>query len=231
MQIDENAYPPPDPTPRPGVGLRELKRLKTHRELTDAATSLVLKHGYDSVNIEDICEAAHISRRTFFNYFESKDESVFGNGIIRFDTEDEELFISGKHADPVYAMLDQIEAKNRERHRQQAALDGTAEFHREICQRIREILRNEPKLSTVVFSNFGNSMRRIRSAFEGYFAIDPQARKYSELSVAHEITLSVGFVRECVLYSSVHLNEFETDTPLHDAADVISDFWRRINDR
>lgn len=216
------------PGKQPDIGLRELKRLRTHRDLADAATSLVLERGYNAVNIEDICKVAKISRRTFFNYFESKDQSVFGNGIIKFDTEDQQLFLSGHHADPVAAMLDQIEAKNREKFLRQMALEGMPEFHREIRRRIQEILRKEPKLSAVVISNFSKSMRCVRSAFEGYFATHPQSRQSPELPLEQEVTLSVGFIRECVLYSSMHLDVFETDTPLHDAARAVTAFMRRM---
>lgn len=228
MQIGEHSYPLSGATQQPDVGLRELKRLRTHRDLADAATSLVLERGYDAVSVEDICEVAKISRRTFFNYFESKDQSVFGNGIIKFDTEDEELFLSGDHAAPVTAMLDQIEDKNRQKFLRQMALEGTAEFHREVRRRIQEILRKEPKLSAVVISNFSKSMRSVRSAFEGYFAAHPETRQCPELTLDQEVTLSVGFIRECVLYSSMHLDIFATETPLHDAASVVTTFTRRM---
>lgn len=228
MQTGEHSNPSSGATAQPDVGLRELKRLRTHRDLADAATSLVLERGYDAVSVEDICEVAKISRRTFFNYFESKDQSVFGNGIIKFDAEDEELFLSGDHADPVAAMLDQIEAKNREKFLRQMALEGTPEFHREIRRRIQEILRKEPKLSAVVISNFSKSMRRVRSAFEGYFTAHPETRQCPELPLEQEVTLSVGFIRECVLHSSIHLDVFKTDTPLHDAARAVTEFMRRM---
>lgn len=216
---------------RPECGLRELKRFKTHCNLADAATALVLDRGYDNVNIEDICERAGTSRRTFFNYFDSKDQSIFGNGIMSFDAEDEEQFVSQKHEDPIADMLDHIEAEKRNKLRRYQALGATDEFRRMLRDRIQEILRNEPKLSTVVISNFGNSMRRVRSAFERYFEIDPSSRSHPELPLEAEVLLSVGFVRECVLYSSVHLDEFNTDTPLHDAAHVVTNFRRRISDR
>lgn len=215
---------------RPECGLRELKRFKTHCALADAATALVLNRGYDHVNIEDICQQVNISRRTFFNYFDSKDQSIFGNGIMSFDADDEKLFLEQKHQDPISDMLDFIEQKQRARLLRYQELGATEEFHRMLKNRIREILRNEPKLSTVVLANFGNSMRRVRSAFERYFEVAPQSRTHPELPVEHEVALSVGFVRECVLYSSSHLDEFTTDTPLHDAADVVSHFWRRNSD-
>lgn len=40
-------------------------------------------------------------------------------------------------------------------------------------ERIREILRNKPKLSTVAIPNLGNSMRRVRFTFECYFEMNP----------------------------------------------------------
>nr|WP_120491966.1 TetR/AcrR family transcriptional regulator [Corynebacterium lactis] len=212
----------------PEIGLRELKRLKTHRDLADAASSLVLEKGYDSVNIEDICERAHISRRTFFNYFESKDQSIFGKGIIHFGEEDEEEFLATTHQDPIMEMLTQIERKNREVLAKEMALDNTREFHRSLRDRRQEILREEPKLSSVVVAYFSRSMRRVRSAFERYFEAHPESRNFPELPTEHEVTLSMGFVRECVLYSALHLDIFDTETPLHDAAKVVTTFMRRM---
>ena len=58
--------------------LRERKRRATRRRIEDAATALVEKHGFDNVTVEDICRDAEISRRTFFNYFETKDDAVLG---------------------------------------------------------------------------------------------------------------------------------------------------------
>lgn len=58
------------------MSLREQKRLKTRLRIEDAATSLVDERGFAAVTIEEICEKAGISRRTFFNYFDSKDSAV-----------------------------------------------------------------------------------------------------------------------------------------------------------
>ncbi|OHR33771.1 TetR family transcriptional regulator [Corynebacterium sp. HMSC074C05] len=230
VQIDEKASPRLDPGEHPECSLRELKRFQTHCALADAATTLVLDRGYDHVNIEDICQRVNISRRTFFNYFDSKDQSIFGNGIMSFDADDEETFLAQTHQDPIADMLNFIEKKQRAQLLRYKELGATEEFHCMLKERIREILRNEPKLSTVVISNFGSSMRRVRSAFERYFEMNPQSRTHPELPVEHEVALSVGFVRECVLYSSAHRDEFTTDTPLHDAADVVKNFWRRNSD-
>ena len=60
------------------IGIRERKRLETKRRICDEAARLVDARGYDNVTVDDICQASEISRRTFFNYMDSKDEAVLG---------------------------------------------------------------------------------------------------------------------------------------------------------
>lgn len=58
-------------------GLRERKKLETRSALRAAAVRLYLERGPAAVTVHDICEAAGVSPRTFFNYFETKDDAVF----------------------------------------------------------------------------------------------------------------------------------------------------------
>lgn len=68
------------------IGLRERKRQRTHRTISDTAIALFVERGYDNVSIAEIAEAAEVSRRTLFTYFPSKDDLV----LHRFaDHEDE----------------------------------------------------------------------------------------------------------------------------------------------
>lgn len=54
--------------------LRERKHQLVRRELEDAAWDLFLSVGFDKATIEAISLKAGVSRRTFFRYFESKEE-------------------------------------------------------------------------------------------------------------------------------------------------------------
>ena len=58
----------------PSVGTRERKRRETLRRITDSGVCLFIEKGVDGTTVEEIAAASGISRRTFFHYFESKDD-------------------------------------------------------------------------------------------------------------------------------------------------------------
>jgi AcrR family transcriptional regulator len=59
------------------MGLREKKKLETWRGIRTAALTLFGERGYEATTIEEIAEAANVSRATFFNYFPNKEALVF----------------------------------------------------------------------------------------------------------------------------------------------------------
>jgi AcrR family transcriptional regulator len=56
---------------------RERKKLKTRDKVAVEAMRLFALHGFDGVTVEEIAEAAEISRSTFFRYFPNKEAVVF----------------------------------------------------------------------------------------------------------------------------------------------------------
>lgn len=59
-------------------GVRDRKRAATLRSLHDAAVDLTLRDGLAAATVSDIAERAGVSRRTFFNYYASKEDAVLG---------------------------------------------------------------------------------------------------------------------------------------------------------
>ncbi len=53
-------------------------RATTHGELSHVALTLCFERGFDRTTVDDIAEAAGISRRTFFRYFPSKTDLPWG---------------------------------------------------------------------------------------------------------------------------------------------------------
>jgi AcrR family transcriptional regulator len=58
----------------PAGGRRDRKKSETREALRTAAHRLFAEKGFAKTTIEDITEAADVSRRTFFRYYDSKDD-------------------------------------------------------------------------------------------------------------------------------------------------------------
>jgi len=69
---------PPKTSPARDVteGLRERKRRQTRKAIAETGLRLFLKNGYDETTLDEIAATVDIARRTFFSYFESKEELV-----------------------------------------------------------------------------------------------------------------------------------------------------------
>jgi AcrR family transcriptional regulator len=58
------------------AGLTERNKVRTRREMAEAAGRLFLAQGYDATTVQDIADAAGVSARTFFRYFPAKEDVV-----------------------------------------------------------------------------------------------------------------------------------------------------------
>jgi len=81
--------------PAPDGGLRERKKRARRAALIDATHRLVEEHGLDAVTVDAICAEAGVSTRTFFNYFETKDDAVLGHVPWPGDSEASATFAAG----------------------------------------------------------------------------------------------------------------------------------------
>jgi AcrR family transcriptional regulator len=68
--------------PEEGAGRRDRKKSETRQALREAAHRLFAEKGFTATTIDDIAAAADVSRRTFFRYYDSKDD------LLRTDAAD-----------------------------------------------------------------------------------------------------------------------------------------------
>lgn len=57
-------------------GLRERKRQRMFRTLSDIAVELFLEKGFDAVSVAEVAAAAEVSKPTLFRYFPAKEDLV-----------------------------------------------------------------------------------------------------------------------------------------------------------
>jgi AcrR family transcriptional regulator len=61
-----------------GGGLRVRTRQAVRAQLAELAMGMFFERGYDETTVDEIAAAAGMSRRSFFRYFPSKEDVVFG---------------------------------------------------------------------------------------------------------------------------------------------------------
>ena len=90
--------------------MKKSTRNQTKSRIVSAAWSLFYRYGYDHTTIDDIVEASHTSKGSFYHYFESKD-ALMGSLSYLFDEKYEELL---ETLDPGMDPLEKLTRMNRE---------------------------------------------------------------------------------------------------------------------
>lgn len=125
------------------ISLREQKRWDTSHRITVCAQTLTSAHGLDGFTMEELAEAAQVSRRTLFNYFPSKTDAVLGAAPEIPDADVDAFRAGGPHGN----LVDDLAELAR------IALSGK-QPDRESIERGRRVLTGEPRLLAAVHQRF-----------------------------------------------------------------------------
>lgn len=77
--------------------LRERKKARTKRLIEDVAIALFERQGFDHTTVSDIAEGADIAPRTFFRYFDCKEDAAFAGAARALKVLRERLAERGSH--------------------------------------------------------------------------------------------------------------------------------------
>ncbi|GAA1820503.1 TetR family transcriptional regulator [Planosporangium flavigriseum] len=185
------AEPVPSAEPAPhgahALGLRERKKRQTRQALRSNALRLVAEHGLDAVSVEDIAAAADVSKRTFFNYFETKEAA-----IVDFTPEQLSMFETVlAQRPPGEPPIESLRAIMMQLIGAQAE-----ELASELEQQRRRLIQADPALSHRQLTVFGAVERIIIRWVNERFRIDPTSSLYpAVLAGASSAAVGAAFMR------------------------------------
>ena len=147
------------PSEQSRPGLRERKKQQTRDAIAETAKSLFAQRGYDAVTVAEIADAANVSVKTLFKYFESKEDLFFENE----DELCERILASVRERAPGESALEavrrQFEASTVGRPSILAEIEGfrrTVEGHATLQSRLRRMWeRYEEALAELLASETG----------------------------------------------------------------------------
>ncbi|MER1995065.1 MAG: TetR family transcriptional regulator [Arthrobacter sp.] len=148
-------------------GLRERKRAATYSAITSAARALTAEHGLGGFTVEELCEQVGISRRTFFNYFPSKEDAVLG-APAALPKELTEPFIAAGSASPGLSpslLQDLVDLAV-------AHMESMAVSRSELAQ-LKEALNTEPRLVFKLMQGTREADERLRRLIARREHLDP----------------------------------------------------------
>ncbi len=122
----------------------------TASRLSASARELTAERGLAGFTVEELCDRVGVSRRTFFNYFDSKDDAVFGLESRRDESSIDERFLAAgapsaadggvECADTFGRLLDDLVILAVERW-------GLLDFTHEMVPTITAVFDREPRLA------------------------------------------------------------------------------------
>lgn len=86
------------------LGLRERKKIKTRRHIRTVALDLALEGGVENATVDAIVHRAGVSRRTFFNYFDHKDDALVTDTATVSDALRREIIARPAEESPLHAI-------------------------------------------------------------------------------------------------------------------------------
>jgi AcrR family transcriptional regulator len=168
-------------------GLRERKWLATRDALVETTRALSAEHGFSHFTIEQLCEQVGVSRRTFFNYFPTKDDAFLGQHNEGIPSDVAEDFVrkgarslAGTISPGLFDDMAEV----------LCTLAESMPFTRETFEQMLTAIAKDPKLLMIIRRSSDRreaAFRELVASREGIEPTDPRAQMATALltAVAH----------------------------------------------
>lgn len=146
--------------PTAPLSRREQNKAATREAIADAALGLLRSKGLGGFTVEEIADAAGISRRTFFNYFPSAEAAIASITESFLDTAITQ-FLNRPDGEPLLESA------------QQALIALADPMHLAATAEVFSLTRNEPQMSRFQLEAWDNCTLRVIDAARHRLGPDP----------------------------------------------------------
>lgn len=170
-------------------GLRERKKRQTRQHISDVATGLFMEHGFETVTIAEIAEAAEVSVNTVYNYFPTKEDLFVDREEEVIDRPSRLVRERAVGQSAARAIVEQLRQDIRERHAYVALSEG--------YDRFRQVMTESPTLMARLFTIQGKAVNQLGVTLREEAAAAPQDP--TPEFVAHQLVGLQNAVQRCVI--------------------------------
>ncbi|MGK5679705.1 TetR family transcriptional regulator [Actinoplanes sp. URMC 104] len=162
-------------------GLRERKKAATRQALHSAAMRLAIEHGFDRVTVEAVADEAGVSRRTFSNYFGSKEEALLYGDFQR-----------------IHLLIEQVRARPADEDTWTALTAAAEQFYLKLGDldphwvAQSRLVRAQPALVAAQVQTFAALERDLSAEIAARSGADPASVRVKMTSAAFLASLRVG---------------------------------------
>jgi AcrR family transcriptional regulator len=143
------------------LGLRERNKARTRQEIADATLRLAAERGLEHVTVEQIAAAADIAPRTFFRYFDSKEDAVLADHSDRLELLRQTLHDRPAAEGPLTAVRAAI-----------LEVVGNFEEHRDVMLSKVRLMEANPALRAQSLERMGELERTMAEALAARSGVD-----------------------------------------------------------
>jgi AcrR family transcriptional regulator len=155
-------------------GLRERKRRETLARISEVALELFLAKGFDATTLDEIAAAAGISRRTFFYYFNSKDEILLAYVAGYSDALKALVLESSSAGEPIDVVRD-------------ALVKLSSRFHERKMIATARLMRQSEVLRA---RNQGQYLKFEQAVTEALFELWPRKERHERLRIVAMVAMA-----------------------------------------
>ncbi len=175
-------------------GLRARKKRATRAAIERTLLELVLERGYAAATVDEVCARVGVSKKTFFNYYASKEAAIRGD-VVAFPTADQvRAALANKPAGEGY--LDTV-----------VSLLGLDEGHPggdpELARLRSEVLSTMPQLLYQGHRELARAQKTICETLADHLEAHPEERLTPDVPVSEEAVVAASTAVSVVRIRSV----------------------------